>query len=441
VLPAGSASRPERSLAAELRARPGFLETVVFRAAAVLDRAQLEPHLVGMLRSGDDPEALRLALRVLAEELARAHAAGHWKPSGASLRLCLTEIEAEGRERECAKLLASVFAAKDQESNWAGRLLLAAGGEVPFRWVEEQLAAADPVERRSWLEACGKSGRQDLAPEVAAWLKGEDEASVTATGLVTLARLAHAPAREELLELVKAPADARRAAAFAALARALEARELARYGEEALRREDLAASERLALQLGLVRGGAKEPRAAVRAGLVGAKCEELWSRLSALARAPEPADVEAFAAVFPLEGEDAVPSNALLAATLLVQRHPEVEPFLRAALWHPDWDLCVLAGGLLVRQGGTRVLLDELETPPRTARSTDLRRVGFALGEWGGLGVVEELQRSRSESDPILQGALLGALSARAGEERSKPAPTSRGTSERRRPGGGNRKR
>jgi hypothetical protein len=51
--------------------------------------------------------------------------------------------------------------------------------------------------------------------------------------------------------------------------------------------------------------------------------------------------------------------------------------------------------------------------------------VGFALGEWGGLTAVEPLARVRMEGDPVLQGALLGALVNRAesGGEVASPIP------------------
>jgi hypothetical protein len=62
---------------------------------------------------------------------------------------------------------------------------------------------------------------------------------------------------------------------------------------------------------------------------------------------------------------------------------------------------------------GLEALIDELDTAPRTAGDRDLRRVGFAIGEWGGLSAVEKLARERRETDPGLQGALLGALAAR----------------------------
>jgi len=419
---AAAEERRQKTLAAELREDPEFLTRVVFGAAAVLDLAALEPHLAGMLRAGEAPEALRLALRVMPAELARAHAAGVWRPGPEAVRVLLAEIEARGRERESAELLQSLFRAGDENVAWAGRLLLCGGGEVGFAWVADQLEALKGAERLPWLEACGASGRRELVGELGDWLLDERDPHAAATGIVALARLGHEPARLQLDELVAGPADERLAFALEALARALSTRELARVAELALRRDDLAPSTRLALEAGLVEGGAPAARSALRQSLAQRSGAERDLCLRALARAPEAADVEAFAALFPLAGEELLETNVLLAETLLARRHAEGEPFLRAALWRDDWNLCVLAGGLLMQAGGARALLDELEAAPRSVGEPHLRRVGFALGEWGGLGVVEELLRTRNEADPVLQGALLGALSARAAEERARAA-------------------
>ncbi len=54
------------------------------------------------------------------------------------------------------------------------------------------------------------------------------------------------------------------------------------------------------------------------------------------------------------------------------------------------------------------------QSPPAGATEADVRRLGFALGQWGGLPTVEALARRRNGGDPALQGALLGALTTRS---------------------------
>ena len=77
------------------------------------------------------------------------------------------------------------------------------------------------------------------------------------------------------------------------------------------------------------------------------------------------------------------------------------------------WNRSLLAGALYADVAGLEAMRLELSTPPRTATESDLRRAGFALGEWGGLLQVEALAAKLGGGDPRLQGALLGALSAR----------------------------
>jgi hypothetical protein len=75
----------------------------------------------------------------------------------------------------------------------------------------------------------------------------------------------------------------------------------------------------------------------------------------------------------------------------------------------------LLAAGLFAETLGVRALREELERAPPAASSKDLRRVGFALGEWGGMSAVQELARTlrNNAADPALQGAVLGALASR----------------------------
>jgi hypothetical protein len=116
-------------------------------------------------------------------------------------------------------------------------------------------------------------------------------------------------------------------------------------------------------------------------------------------------------ALFPVE--DSRSLNVELALALVQTRDPGAVGLLRQGIWRGPWNRSVLSAGLLVRHGGVQALHDELASPPAGATDVDLRRVGFALGEWGGLGEVDVLARRRRASDPALQGAFLGALATR----------------------------
>jgi hypothetical protein len=84
-------------------------------------------------------------------------------------------------------------------------------------------------------------------------------------------------------------------------------------------------------------------------------------------------------------------------------------------LWRGSHDISLLAAAQLVEVYGMHFLLDEVAAAPRDADDADLRRVGFAIGTWGGIDAVEQLSRARRNNtgDPALQGAVLGALGAR----------------------------
>jgi hypothetical protein len=135
--------------------------------------------------------------------------------------------------------------------------------------------------------------------------------------------------------------------------------------------------------------------------------------LSALARRPTHEDLLLMEEIFPLEGRFA--ENRILALALLDAGSGSVLPLLRRALWEVPWDRSVLAAALLADVAGERALLEEAQSPPAHAGARDARRVGFAVGAWGGVEDVRRLERllRRGSSDPTLQGAFLGALASR----------------------------
>ncbi len=133
--------------------------------------------------------------------------------------------------------------------------------------------------------------------------------------------------------------------------------------------------------------------------------------IASLARGYGLGDLELVRELFPL-GDD-LEVDVELALALIVARDAAVVPLLRAALWSEPWNRSVLAAALLVAQGGIDALRAELTRPPAGVTERDLRRVGFALGEWGGASEVDRLAGRVGAADPALQGALLGALSAR----------------------------
>jgi hypothetical protein len=146
-------------------------------------------------------------------------------------------------------------------------------------------------------------------------------------------------------------------------------------------------------------------RAEVPRGAEGARA------LRALAVDPSIEDIELLRSLFPVEGDAEV--NAALAAILIERHDTNMLKVLTAAMWREPKNRSCLAAALIIEVGGVEALRRELQNAPAEATRRDRRRAGFALGEFAGMQQVEELALRLSSIDPILQGALLGALAAR----------------------------
>jgi hypothetical protein len=132
----------------------------------------------------------------------------------------------------------------------------------------------------------------------------------------------------------------------------------------------------------------------------------------ALGHYPTGEDLEFLARQFPLEGHSA--ANVEIAVSLARGGHYAVRPLFQAAIWRGPWNRSVLAAGVVHARTGLRLLGMWIERPPGKATSEDIRRVGFAVGQWGGLAGLDTLLRQLGNrtDHPALQGALLGALLA-----------------------------
>jgi hypothetical protein len=261
--------------------------------------------------------------------------------------------------------------------------------------------------------ALGERGQREFVPDLAALLEARAEPGLFGPGLVALVRLGHEPALEAASDLVEAPASARRDELVRALSAALHDKRAKKLALAAAEAEDLPPELAIDLAIALAESGERSARLRLRSELVEAPGgARRLAAVRALAHAAEPADIEVLARMFPLEGD--LETNVALALALLRARHPSSRPVLQSALWQGDWTVSLLAGGLIVSASGAAGLSDELDAAPPGVAESDLRRVGFALGEWGGQSALDELRRRRPESDPAVQGAMLGLFSARA---------------------------
>lgn len=135
----------------------------------------------------------------------------------------------------------------------------------------------------------------------------------------------------------------------------------------------------------------------------------------ALGSTPNEKDLKLLQRMFPRE--KAIDMNLELASALSRSGDRSAEPLLKAAVWTLPWNLSVLAGGVVQRTYGERRLISWLVAPPLGATDEDIRRVGYSVGEWGGMPAVAELRKQLGTTSgaelPALQGAVLGALASR----------------------------
>jgi hypothetical protein len=394
-----------------------FLHRFVLSAATRLAGPTVPDHVIELLRGGG-VGVVRGALGANPEVLVPLFEDGSWRPETvAEYRGLLEEIDERRLERGAEALLRAGFLRSKSLRQPAAILLLRAGAQPPGAWMASEIRGSVELQR-ALLESFGD--RQDPA-HIRTLVELKDaviaeELEIPAT--LALARLGHAPARNVLQGVLSEGPTPRREEVVRALARVTQDAEiltlLGSVGETA----DLTPAERELVLLGHARAGVVLDRPALREWLrAGTTWRELGPAVvRLLARGAQPADHALFREVFPLGdvgAEDG--TNIELALALLGRREAPALEILRSALWKGPWNRAVLAGGVLRATLGRHALRDELDRAPRGATAADLRRVGFALGEWGGLPAVEDLARFRDERDPALQGALLGALSTRGG--------------------------
>jgi hypothetical protein len=397
----------------QLALEPEFLDRLVYRSARALRRPGVQDHVLGALLEDSGEQALRAAVAVLPNEIAQIVEHGLWTPTAEQWPVLLDEIRQRRVESLAEPLLIHALAQPDV-GGLAALLLVRAGNPRGRPILESALAGSGPELRRLTAETLGDSG----APTWLGWLaalRDDGDASVVAAALVAQVQLGNAGAQRDLKILLANPELAERdlpaAILIGALARAGESKVVAELLDDALPR--LEGDLRLVAASALARTGKASGILVLREELTahpprGARGAEM---VLALGRFPDNADIQLLLLKFPQEGEIEV--NSALAEVLLEARTPLIGRFLRRAMWQAPFHRGMLAAALLVDLAGIDALRQEVETPQPNARPEDLRRVGFALGEWGGLGQVEQLAARVAVGHPALQGAVLGALGAR----------------------------
>ncbi len=388
-----------------------FLDAVVYRAASELRLPGVRDHYLELLLTGEGPARIRGCANSIPTQLDEVFARRLWSPETPEEWTALVdELGARGLESQAINVLRAGRLI-DHLRLLASGLLVRAGNAEGLPLLELDLQSRDPIERSGVAEALSGTGLRQYVEDLERLRKDDESGRVRMSALVGMARLGHAQSREELRSLFYDPEHPDHDELIDALVRARRDSTAVALMTELV--PSAKGRARLRLTTALLLADRFTARDAIREALRskpvrGAEGVEM---VRALGRSPQIEDLELLDELFPVE--DDLEVNIELGLALLRNRQPGALQFLRFVLWQDPFHRSVLAGALMVEIDGIQTLHQELARPPLGASEQDLRRVGFALGEWGSFRDVEALTDRRRSTDPAVQGALLGVLTSR----------------------------
>ena len=389
-----------------------FLEGVVLGSVAQKTLLGVNDHLLTLLLERGTMVRVRAAVVAMPQELGMMIEAGLWKPGSLfGWKTILEEIEAHQMESECLALLSQSLDIPELTVS-SLRLLVRAGVTEVLVDLDEQWPELSNQDKILACQAWGMAG-PGIAPESMKPFEQEPSPKVQAAVLVTAARLGDTLKHEELREILtdlEHPEFERTLDACMAQADSPLIRDYLEQLQDELEgdaQRDVAATLALNGVSSARKLLATHLRDGFPKGAEGVRC------IRALALRDAAESVDLFLKHFPVENDLVL--NIGLARAIVSAQHNSAYAYLRRGLWEGSFDISLLASAAIVQVGGIHTLRDELNRAPMAATSMDFRRLGFALGEWGGLKEVEHLKTKLGlrVHDPVLQGALLGALGRR----------------------------
>ncbi len=394
-----------------------FLDAIVLPASAKMFANGVNDHLLHALLDGQGRARVTAAVTGMPRAVNKLFERELWQPQTAdewdALFDAIWENRLEGRVRS---ILVSALDTREQRFRAAASVARLADKEVSGVIRPSVLITEDTTyQERIWaIEFLVGAGGDDVIDDIYPYLEDSNRA-VRAKARVALLRLGNAGADTNITELFTIAGESDRDAVLLELCMQTHSNEVWKLLHELLALEVLGLEQRIRVGANLILTSRSGPQETFSDDV---RSLPLWGELGALTvkalgQRGLKEDLEFIVEHFPSEDDEIV--NLAIAQVLVERGMPEALPLLQSAIWRGPWDRSILACGLLVETFGFRALTDELERPPAAATSKDLRRVGFALGEFGGLERAEAFARQlrTGTGDPILQGALLGALSAR----------------------------
>ena len=392
----------------ELEGNPSFLEAVVLRSVATLSVPGVNDHLLAMVGDGGI-EAIRVATLKIPETLNERYKAGTWSPKNGFEWLAVLDAIDEGGARPQAADLARGALELPAFRLKAAGLLVGMGDESAALILKDALYDSDPETRVEVCRAFGRASDSSWATDLGKLRRGEPNPRIATAALVAQMRMGYQPADQQIRLMIEEGLQDVRERVVEELLEVSSDSRVPVLLETAY--PHLLGRLRLRVAAHLVTRGRLLPRTDLLAALeAGSEPDLADTFVCALRLSPATRELQALASLFPTNG---VEVNIELARVLIENNHTTGIGLLTRALWNPPLDLSALAGALIVRERGIMALHEQLASPPSPVSRGGIRRVGFALGEWGGVQALEELARRRSSHDPALQGAYLGAMSVR----------------------------
>ena len=396
-----------------------FLEELILAELPSVPAPAVADHLLALLLEDPTPARIRAGVRMIPDSIEALVASGHWTPRGSDgwremVRAILDGYKGDSMG-ECL--------AQAVEQPGSRGLALAAMVRRDASYLAPLEAALASNDAELLLDVMYGAGVTDLAMVIPALreLGEHEDLGVRSEALVVRARLGDGDAHLAIREIMMAVSGGEEDPLAENLMESLERH---RGGFLVLDLCEVLTSElpfgspgRLlalaALRLGGRRAATVDLLGESQQAPVGAPGEVLARE--AMGNLPGQGELNHILTYFP---SDTVGRTDMVVAGACVRvSRTEVEPLISSALWSGSIHLSLLAAALTrERSGEVRLMLWALE-PPMSASSEDLRRVGYCIGQLGGMASMEEISRRLGSSGgtdrPLLQGALLGAMGAR----------------------------
>jgi hypothetical protein len=389
-----------------------FIKSFTLNAASGLGRVGVKDCYLAIVGSDQSASTLRASLRAMPVEFSRMVGSGLWVPADRKQwNSLLAEVSRSSLEKEASELL--VAATELPELRYRAISLLVRSGDLSYvPSLMEEVSSGDlTVEQLAWCcEALGSTGHSAAKDSLTSLSRNESEA-ISLSALIALARVGDQAAAGTISGRLVESEISKSAVLIRLMNRFAEDPRIARMLLDAL--PLMEAPVALDTAIALADNGSMPARERLREFLrEGVPAGDLGARaVRALASDMSEEDLAYIRHQFPLAGDFVV--NEALAIALYELRDPVVVPLLRAGVWGGGFNESVLASGLLMEVSGARVLFDEIDRSHEGGTEEDVRRIGYALGLWGGIPALRELSSKRRSGDPAVQGALLGSLASR----------------------------